>query len=86
MRDRKIGDAYFQSYLILSPENAINDFDPFNPDPVGALREAYVFISQGGQATHSIAEYNRLMMLMSRALARADGRLMAPLTPTGGKG
>ena len=81
-RDRKIGDAYFQSYSILSPENVNNGFDPFNPDPVGALREAYTFIGQGGQTNHSIAEYNRLMMLMSRALAKADGRPMAPLTPT----
>lgn len=48
-------------------------FDPFNPGPAGALREAYAWITQPsrcakGEMIYDAARYNELTAMMRRAM------------------
>jgi hypothetical protein len=37
-------------YILISDQHA-TDFNPFDPDPIGALREAYAWITQPERMT-----------------------------------
>lgn len=73
----------YTGYATRSPEHA-SKFDPFEPDALGALREAYAFISQPlasvisdvngrkvHRATYDMSGYNELTAMLRLAIRRA---------------
>lgn len=51
------------------------NFNPFHPDPMGALLEAYTWIAQpirsgGGEKVYSSDRFNDLTTMLRRALGR----------------
>jgi hypothetical protein len=63
------------SYAVLAVHP--DSFDPFGPDALGALREAYAWIANptligNGEMIYSTARYNDLVAMMGRALSAAQ--------------
>ena len=58
-------------------------FNPFDPDPAGALREVLTWITQPEvltptHATYRIAHYNQLTIMLRRAIENADIAVKTP--------
>jgi len=75
------------SYSLRNPANSAREFSAFDPDPLGALLEAYTFITQplkslatnvDGQKTHravyDTSHYNELVTMMGKAIRKAGAQ------------
>jgi hypothetical protein len=67
----------FRSYNWLSNHPG-DKFNPFDPDPAGALREVYTWITQPEMmtpthATYRVVHYNQLTEMLRRAIKNAEG-------------
>jgi len=65
------------SYAVLAVHPDPDSFNPFAPDALGALREAYAWIANptligNGEMIYSTARYNDLVAMMGRALSAAQ--------------
>lgn len=64
------------SILAVHPDD---DFNPFDPDALGALREAYTWITQPrmmtpGEVIYPTAYYNQVAEMLRRAIKNAEAR------------
>lgn len=79
---RRAANTPPRSYHDIANHHA-DDFSPFSPDTLGALREAYAWIASPQVATrdavtYRAGAYNQLTDLLRRAIALEEARQSAP--------
>lgn len=65
-----------RSYVMIANHPG-DKFNPFDPDPAGALREVYAWIASPElltptHATYRVAHYNQLTEMLRRAIKNAE--------------
>ena len=66
-----------RSYVVIGQHPPRSTFDPFDPDLIGALREAYAWIinpylSTPGSVQYRSRNLDAMTTMMRRAIAKAD--------------
>ena len=77
MRNASPGPS--RSYSIVAGDTP-EDWSPFDPEPLGALIEAYTWIARparvsGGEAVYSTAKYDQIAEMLRRAILRERERV-----------
>lgn len=72
-----------RSYVMIANHPADQKFNPFDPDPLGALREVYAWFASPQkmtptELTYRAGHFNQLGEMLRRAIKNAEAQETAP--------